>query len=31
MTHARRDKLIAGLLYLALILSCAVTFWFFSR
>lgn len=31
MTRARRDKLIGGLLYLALIGTCAFAFWFFSQ
>lgn len=31
MNKARRDKLIAGSLYVALIVACATVFWFFSR
>lgn len=31
MNIARRNKLIAGSLYVALIVACAAVFWFFSQ
>lgn len=30
-SKAHRDKLISGLLFAALIISCIFIFWFFSR
>lgn len=31
MNKARRDKLLGGLLYVALIAACVAVFWFFSK